>query len=478
TDIERLGMLHAKVLRSPHAHARIVSVDASAAKDLAGVTAVLTRDDVEDLKLWGTLVKDQPAVACDRVRYVGDIVAAVAAVDERTAFRALDLIDVRYEVLPAVFDFDDAMDERSPEIFSDAPLAIIPDYHAGASAAARVGHNISYQFSYHTGSGAVWDQCDHVFEDEFVFSRMNHMHLEPFVAVAEASPAAVELWSSTQSPFPLRRELSRIFSIPENRVRVHVPLLGGGFGAKNLPKADVVAIRLSQLSGGRPVRFAMTTEEVFLTISQHAARLTVRTGVMADGTFVARKSTVLLNGGAYSDLSPLVAEKAGYRMPGPYRWAHLDSTCKVVVTNTVPAGAFRGFGGAQANWASERQVDMIAERLGMAPLELRFQNIKRLGEEYVPGETSLDSDLAEGLRIVAAEIGYTDRDRRGNRGMGISVGAKDGGGVNKPAQARVKISTNGDVFLSSGLTEMGQGGHSALCQIVAEVLKCPRERVG
>ncbi|EOM74491.1 xanthine dehydrogenase family protein molybdopterin-binding subunit [Rhodococcus rhodnii] len=481
TDIARAGMLHAKVLRSPHAHARIVSIDASAARRLAGVHAVFTRDEATGLQSFGTMVKDQPPIAIDRVRYVGDIVAAVAAADERTALAALDLIDVRYEILPPVFGIENALADDAPEIFPDAPFGGLPLYGTGASATLRAAKNVPYEFRYSTGDPAVWDECDRIFEDTFHYSRMNHMHLEPFVTVAEATDEEIEIWTSTQAPFNLRKELSRVFCLPENRIRVHVPLLGGGFGAKNGPKADPVAIRLSQLAGGRPVRFAMTTEEVFLTVSQHAATIVVKSGVKNDGTFVARQSTVLLDGGAYSEHSPAVAEKAGYRMPGAYRWRHIDSMCRVVTTNTVPAGAMRGFGGTQATWASERQVDLIAQRLGMSPYDLRIANLKALGEEFVPGESGIDSDLAEGMRVVADAIGYHEP-REANtgtvrRGRGVAVGVKDGGGIYKPAMARVKVTSKGDVLLSCALTEMGQGGHSALCQIVAEVLSCPPERV-
>ncbi|MFC9839436.1 xanthine dehydrogenase family protein molybdopterin-binding subunit [Rhodococcus sp. NPDC127530] len=477
TDIVRPGMLHAKVLRSPHAHARIVSIDASAAEALDGVTAVLTRNETDGLACYGTMVKDQPVVATDAVRYVGDIVAAVAAVDERTALAALDLIQVEYEILPAVFDVNEALDPSTPTIHPLEPRGGLPPYRNGASASLRSDHNVSYEFRYSTGSPDVWEECDHIFEDTFLFSRMNHMHLEPFVTVAEATDEQIEVWTATQSPFNLRQELGHVFNLPENRIRVHVALLGGAFGAKNGPKADPVAIRLSQLSGGRPVRFCMSTEEGFLTVSQHAAKLIVKAGVKADGTFVARKSTVLLDSGAYAEHSPAVAEKAGYRMPGAYRWQHIDTVCKAVTTNTVPAGAMRGFGATQTTWAGERQIDLIAQRLGIDPYALRLKNLKKLGEEFVPGDAGIDSDLAEGMRLVADAIGYHSRDRRRNRGMGVCVGLKDSGGGNKPAMARVKVTANGDVFLNCALTEMGQGGHSAMSQIVADVLRTSRDRV-
>ena len=176
-----------------------------------------------------------------------------------------------------------------------------------------------------------------------------------------------------------------------------------------------------------------------------------------------------------------MAEKAGYRIPGPYRWEHIDTACLCVMTNTAPAGPFRGFGGTQTSWASESQIDMIARRLGIDPYDLRQRNLLRLGDPFVPGESGIDSDLREGLDLVCQEIGYHGRthDTTGTvrRGMGIAIGFKDGGGVNKPAQARVKVSTSGDVFLQCGTVEIGQGARTALSQITAEILGVPLDKV-
>jgi CO/xanthine dehydrogenase Mo-binding subunit len=477
-DIALPDMLHAKVLRSPYPHARLVSIDTSAADALDGVAAVLTRDRLGTMRpTFGALIKDQPVVALDTVRYAGEVVAAVAAVDERTALAALDLIDVEYEELPAVATVDDALVEGAPELFPDAPLGFVPHYGPGAHGKLRPAVNVSFEYGYTTGSPDAWDDCDHVFTDTFGFSRMQHMHLEPFASVSVAAGERLEVWTRNQMPFQLRQELARIFGVPENAVRVHGEYIGGAFGAKSNCRTEHIGLRLSQLAGGRPVRYCLTLEEAFQTISQHQATLTLTTGVKADGTFVARRSTVLLDAGAYSDYSPLVAEKAGYRMPGAYRWRHIDTTCWTVMTNTVPAGAFRGFGGTQATWANERQVDLIARRLGMDPLELRYKNALDLGERSVPGETPVDSDLKLGLDLVADAIGYRTRARVPGRGIGIAMACKDGGGMNKIAQARVKIDQAGDVYLHSALTEMGQGGHSALSQIAAEVLGTDPGRV-
>jgi CO/xanthine dehydrogenase Mo-binding subunit len=478
TDIALPGMLHAKALRSPRRHARIVSIDTAAARAMPGVRAVLTGDALppEIMPYYGYFIKDQPIVAIGTVRYEGDIVAAVAADSEAQAVAALGRIRVEYADLPVLTSIEEALLEGAAELFPEAPLSFMPSYGTGVAATMRPQPNICFEWTYRTGDARAFEGCDHVFEDEFRFSRMQHFHLEPFVCVASARTDALEVWSSNQNPFPLRKELARMFKFPENRVRVNVPYVGGGFGAKNNCKTEPVAVMLSMMTG-RPVRFCLSLEEGFYTNTQHAAILRLRTGVMRDGTLVARQSDILLDAGAYSDASPLVAEKAGYRIPGPYRYQHIDSRCRCVMTNTTPAGPFRGFGGTQTTWASESQIDMMARRLGIDPYDLRKRNLLALGEPYVPHESGMDSDLVAGLDLVLREIGYHERPRTPNRGIGFAIGFKDGGGINKPARARVKVMTSGDVLLDCATVEIGQGARSTLCQIAAEILAVPVDRV-
>ncbi len=504
-DMALSGMLHAKVLRSPHAHALVTRIDTTAAEQAPGVRAVLTRRDLLDgehrdrwaaadlqhrpsdaplvaAHSYGYFIKDQPILALDRVRCIGDPVVAVAAETELDAARALSLVQVTYEPLPAVTNFDEALAGGASEIFPEAPLGMTPAYGQGASGGARPRPNVCYRFGYETGDPAAFEGCDHVFTDVFAFDgRQQHLHLEPFVAVARWSAqvtgddSRLELWSSCQNPFPVRKEMARLLGIGEQRVRMHVGYLGGGFGAKNGCKTEPIAAVLA-LKAGAPVRYCLTLDEGFWTMRQHNARLTLRTGVMADGTLVAREAEVLLDAGAYADASPLVAEKAGYRVAGPYRWQHIRSVTDAVLTNTTPAGPFRGFGGTQANFACESQIDMIAERLGMDPVELRRRNLIGLGESYVPGESAMDSDLVEGLELVASHIGM-DSPRPAGRGRGVAVGFKDSGGVNKPAQARVKVATSGDAWVQCGTVEMGQGAQTALREVAARILRLPRSRV-
>ncbi len=473
------GMLHAKVLRSGRAHARVLAIDTAAARAMPGVHAVLTGEDLtrgDMMPVYGYFIKDQPLVAMGKVRYEGDIVAAVAAETEAQANAALRALKVTYEDLAPLPDIASALAPDAPELFEEAPVGIVPPYGAGSSGALRPRRNVCYEYRYRTGDASAFDRADHVFEDEFRFSRMHHLHLEPFVTLAQwHEDGQIEVTTSCQNPFPLRKELCRIFRVPENRITVRVPYIGGGFGAKNNCKTEPVAVLLSRMTG-RPVRFCLTMEEGFLTNTQHAAILRLRTGVMADGRLVARQSEILLDAGAYSDASPLVAEKAGYRIPGPYRYDFIDTVCQCVMTTTAPAGPFRGFGGTQATWASESQIDMIARRLGIDPYAMRRKNLIGLGQPFVPGESGVDSDMAEGLDLVAEAVGY-HAPRAPGRGVGLAIGFKDGGGVNKPAQARVKVSTFGDIHLMCGTVEIGQGVRTAMSQVVAEVLGAPLGRV-
>ena len=260
------------------------------------------------------------------------------------------------------------------------------------------------------------------------------------------------VWSATQSPFPVRQELARVFGLPFSAVRVIVPYVGGGYGAKSGIKTEGIAACLSRMIG-RPVKFAFGADETFRTICQPRAKITIKTGIKKDGTFVARHCEVYLNGGAYANSGPSVTEKAGYRAHGPYRIPHLLTNAYSVYTNTVPAGAFRGFGGPQVAFAYETHIDMIAERLGIDPFEIRMKNLLDKGESFSNGDTPIDCDLKAGLKSVAQAIGWDARpngqQNSGSKksGIGIATAMKDGGGTNKPANAAVTIFNDGSVLL-------------------------------
>jgi CO/xanthine dehydrogenase Mo-binding subunit len=481
-DVNLPGLLHAKVLRSPYPHARIRSVDARRAEALPGVAAVVAGADAARLPdpYYGVAIRDQPVVAIDKVRYVGDMVAAVAAIDEEIAYRALSLIDVQYEKLPAVMTIEEALADGAPLLF-EAPAGGAPvRVGAGVVSLKEPLPNVLYEFGYRNGDAeAVLAASDHVFEDTFRFSRINHFHLEPYVNVARVSGEQIELWSCNQDPFILRNDIARIFGWPANAVRIHASYVGGGFGGKSYCKMEPLVVLLA-MKARRPVRLCLSMDEGLLTLTKHAGILTLTTGVTRDGRLTARRSEIRLDAGAYSDASAMTTAKAGYRITGPYRWQAVATRALAVRTNSVPAGSFRGFGGTQASFASESQIDMIARRLGVDPYEFRRRNLLALGEPFQPGDSGMDSDLLAGLDEVVERLGYRGPRPASNgarrRGMGLAIGLKDGGGTNY-AQALVKVLPSGRTIVNAATVEIGQGATTALCRIAAAILDVPLDWV-
>jgi CO/xanthine dehydrogenase Mo-binding subunit len=476
-DVELPGMAHGKILRSPYAHARLVRVDASAAEKLPGVYAVITRDDQRRLGMFGAAYKDQTIVAVDKVRYAGDPVAAVAALNDRVAEEALNLIAVEYEELPAVTSIEAAL-------ASGAPLVHDLSSRGGEMMGQRYetpaefqGSNLCYRFSYAKGNLAEgFKKSDYIFEDTFTFPRVQHFSMEPHATVADVEGDRITLWAGTQEPFTLREHLADIFHVALNKIRIIVPYLGGAYGGKLAVKTEPLAAALSW-KAQRPVRLVHSIEESFKTVTRHPARFRIKTGVTKDGKLVARECLIHMETGAYADAGPRVTQKAGYRCFGPYRIPHVKTDAYTVYTNTVPAGAYRGFGTLQVTWAYESQMDIIAEKLGMDPLEFRIKNLLKKGELYTPGDTPVDCDLKAGLLRAARAIGWKRKDNQANRGKGLACCMKDGGGTYKVASAAVKMNSDGSFILLTGTVELGQGARTALSQIVAEELGVPLGRV-
>jgi CO/xanthine dehydrogenase Mo-binding subunit len=483
-DLRLPGMAIAKVLRSPVAHARIRGIDATKARAVPGVLAVLTRDNLNVASnAFGAYVRDQQILATERVRYVGDMVAAVAAIDDAVAAEAVKLIEVDYDELPAVYSVEEALADEAPLVHEKLENRKDPGYGRGGTHIVHERSNICFHFRHERGDvDSGFREADQIFEDSFYFPSAQHYPMEPHICVAQFEGDVLTVWSATQSPFPVRQELARVFGLPFSAVRVIVPYVGGGYGAKSGIKTEGIAACLSRMIG-RPVKLAFGADETFKTICQPRAKITLKTGVKKDGTFVARRCDVYLNGGAYANSGPSVTEKAGYRAHGPYRIPHVLTNAYSVYTNTVPAGAFRGFGGPQVAFAYESHIDMIAERLGVDPFELRMKNLLDQGENFSPGDTPIDCDLKAGLKNVAQAIGWDARPNgqknSGSKkiGIGIATAMKDGGGTNKPANAAVTIFNDGSVLLSTGSVEIGQGMRTAFLQVVAEELSVPLEKV-
>jgi CO/xanthine dehydrogenase Mo-binding subunit len=477
-DLRLPGMAYAKIVRSPVAHARLVKVDASKARQLRGVIATLTRDDIKDFNYkYGATYKDQSIVAVDKVRYVGDPVAAVLAEEPALAEEALNLVDIEYDELPKVTNIEEAV----------APGAI--QVHEGGVARAELrgsvygaperfnGTNICYYLGFSRGDVEKgFAGSDFVFEDTFRFQKVQHYSLEPHINIAHYDGDKLTVWASCQDPFTLRDHLAGIFRLPLSRVRVIVPYVGGGYGGKLYVKAEPISAALSWKTR-RPVKLALSVSESFKTVTRHPARVTVKTGIAEDGRLLARECQVYMDTGAYADAGPRVTQKAGYRSLGPYQVPHAKVEAYGVYTNTVPAGAFRGFGALQVTWAYESHMDMIAERLGLDPLDLRLKNLLKKGDLYTAGDTPVDCDLEEGLLKVADAIGWREKSAQPNRAKGISCCIKDAGGTYKVAGATVKMSSDGSVVLLTGTVEMGQGPRTALSQVVAEELAMSMDEI-
>jgi CO/xanthine dehydrogenase Mo-binding subunit len=464
-------MAHAKVWRSPVPHAKLGAVDVRRAVVAPGVIAVCTAADLPVKRLhYGPAYKDQPILAHEVIRYAGEPVVAVVADTEAHAASALRLIEVTYDELPSVTSAEAALAPGAPVLHPTLERA---GHFRDLSGLRPVpGTNVCQRYQYERGElGRAFAEADLIVDDVYRYPALSHHALEPHCAVARVDGHGVTVWTGTQHPFPVRRELAEIFDLPMAGVQVVVPLIGGAFGGKCYTKIEPLATALAARVR-RPVRLALSLEESARTITRHAVVVRLKTAVRRDGTLLARDCDVVLDTGAYADIGPRVATKAGYRAPGPYRVPALRIDAKCVYTNNVPAGAYRGYGVPQVTWASESQIDQIAERLGVDPLALRAKNLLKRGEEYVAGDTPMDGDMAEALEQTARAIGWDVR-RRPGRGVGLACAMKDGGGTHTVSTAVVRINADGSVELSAGSVEIGQGARTALAQIAAETLGVP-----
>ncbi len=478
SDIAMEGMLHAKILHSTRAHALIKSIDVSAAQAVPGVIAIVTGDDLAALDPhYGMFIRDQPVLAIGKVRYVGEPVVALAAIDEATACRALECVRVAYQDLQPLMTIADALAPDAPALFTDELHAhALPPSPVNSRYVQQPSRNVLFAYDYAVGNAdAWWPLCDHIVEQNFSFARLSHYSLEPHVCVARFNEQGLEVWSNNQDPFLLQLDIARIFRLPVKAVRFHTGFIGGGFGGKSYCKSEPIGVLLAQ-KARRPVRLALTMAESMQTTCEHGAQIHLRSGVSANGETLVREANVLLDGGAYADASPSVAMRIGSRFNGPYRWKAVTTKVKVVRTTTIPAGSFRGFGSAHVTWAAESQMDVIARELGIDPCDFRRRNFIALGDPGAPGETPLDCELNEGLDAVARRIKGNGGPRINGRGIGFAVAVKSGAGGHR-ADARVRILPSGSALIATGVSEIGQSTRTAMTQVAAEVLGLAPEQV-
>jgi CO/xanthine dehydrogenase Mo-binding subunit len=475
TDLVLPGMAHAKVLRSPLPHARILRVDASRARAAPGVLAVLTGADLTWCDpYYGPAFRDRPILAIDVARHEGEPVAAVAAVDEASAEAALELIEVEYDARPAVITLEEALAPGASLVHTGQPLA---GHFADLSTLKpEPGTNVCHRFRWGRGdAAAALAGADVVVEDTFRFPPVQHYAMEPHAAVAAwDETGALTVWSGTQNPYSVRVELAKMFGAPLARIRIVVPHLGGGFGSKTYAKLEPLAAALAR-AAGRPVRLAASAAEAFQTVRRCAARVSVRVGLARDGSILAVDCRAHYDVGAYADIGPRVVQKGTYTATGPYRVPHVALDAAAVYTNTTPGGAFRGFGVPQLAWALESLLDVAAGRLGRDPVDLRRQNLHAHGEEFAPGETPIDGKFEASVGAAAEAVGWTQPaapDRA--RGLAAMLKASIGPSV---SEAIVRLHADGSVTVLASAVEMGQGARTVLAQVAAEVLAVPLARV-
>jgi CO/xanthine dehydrogenase Mo-binding subunit len=468
-DVSFPGMLHGRLVRSPIASGRVIGIDALKARELRGVKAVIAADDVP-LNPFGYGIKDE-RIFVSRIRYCGEVLAAVAATDEETAERAVKLVEVKYEEIPGVFDVLDAIKPDAPLVHEELG-SYRPNSTVGSSWNPRPGTNILHEIE--SGRGDVekgFADADYVFEDTFRTRRVQHCYLEPHACVAKVEGDTITVWTTTQKAFVVRSALAEIFAVPESSIRVICTKIGGGFGGKNGIRIEHYAVALAKKTG-KPVKITMTRDEEFTSSAGSVpAAIVMKTGVKRDGTMIARQVRFLWDCGAYSEGLP-ASNRAIKDGTGPYRIPNLKVTSTLVYTNTMRGCPFRGLGCPESTWAGESQMDMIAERLGLDPVEIRMKNLVQDGD---PAATP-EGEILEGVRAreclarAAESIGYNTRaGARARCAVGFSMIYKSPTSASGAVStATVCLNRDGSVHVTVGSSDVGGGFETVIAQIAAE----------
>lgn len=467
-DIYLPGMLHGAALRSPFPHARIVKIDKAAALTRPGVKAVLTAADLPRRRIGGR-IKDQPLLAEDMVRFVGERVAVVAAEDEATARQAAELIRVEYEPLPAVFDIPEAMKHDAPAVHED-----LREYDLTVGGMVK-GNVYAYERIARGNLEEGWGQSDYIFEDTFSTPSVHHGYLENHAAVALVEPdGKATIWTSNKAPFRMREQLAEYIGLPENSFKVVAPPIGGEFGGKGAVMDEPLCYYLSLITG-RPVRMVMRrSEELSASNPRHPATITIKSGLKKNGELVARQVSVMYNSGAYGGAKPGLLLEGHSKTAGPYRIPHLLIEGYSVYTNNDPCGHCRAPGHPQAVFAVESHMDILAGRLGIDPLTFRLLNVLREGEEAPTGEKWHDLRGREVLE-AAARLGSWHKSRPEGTGRGLALVYRGTGGGE--SSAVVTVNGDGSVEVLTGAVETGTGSWTILSQIAAEELGIPPKMV-
>src|SRR6266404_1517998 len=476
-DLSVPGMLYGKILHSPHPHARIKSIDTTRAEKLEGVVAVVTGKDAPNPFGILPVGHDEHALALDKVRYVGDNVACVAAVSEAIAEKALELIDVDYELLPAYFDPEESMKAERDLIHDNKPNNVEKDYH-------HVFGDPDKAFA----------EADYVAEGRFLANEVTHAAMEPHSTLAsfELDPHTGELgrltvWSSTQVPYYLQHKLSLVLEMPMSQIRVIKPLVGGGFGGKSevIPLEIIAAIAARKARA--PVKITYTREEVFWA---HRGRprtlIDLKTGVKRDGSITAVKARVVQDGGAYCSYGVVTILYSGALLGALYDIPNIQYDGFRVLTNKPACGAMRGHGTVNVRFAFESQLDELATKLDLDPAEIRRRNLLQPPCVTVNGLRVQSYGLPECIDKVVERSGWIERKGKlpPGRGLGLACSHYVSGAANSIIRSdmphstvNIKMDRDGGVVVYTGASEIGQGSDTMTAQIAAEVLGCSLARV-
>jgi CO/xanthine dehydrogenase Mo-binding subunit len=472
-DYNLAHQLVGRVLRSQHPHARILRIDTSKASTLPGVAAVLTAKDIPGSKAFGIVIKNQYILADDRVRYLGDGVALVAAVSRDIAEEALSSIEVEYDVLPAVTDPEAAMQPDAPKLHGDANTFVHHKVRKGDIAKGFAG-------------------ADFIIERKFRTQHVEHAYLEPEAVLAEpAEQGGVRVTGSIQNLFSSRRSVAAALGIALNKVQLIQATLGGSFGGKDeVMTAMCCRAALLALRTGRPVKMVNSREESMLeSYKRHPYTLYYKWGATNDGFITAMEIRCIADGGAYASMSPFVTWRSVVQATGPYHCENVRTDVYAVYTNNTYTGAMRGFGSPQVNFAIESMMDELGERVGKDPLEIRLQNCFTGGSVTATGQRLEHMvSLREVLRKAASAADFQKRWREyraapggsKKRGIGLACsyrGVSLGAEGTDAAGAIVSVQTDGSVIISSGVTDMGQGAQSQMSHVAAEVLGISMGRI-
>jgi carbon-monoxide dehydrogenase large subunit len=481
-DISFPGTLACRVVRSPHAHARILSVDTKAAEEVPGVRAVVTGEGCREIFI-NLGIGDQHPMAVDKVRHEGEPVAAVLAGDKWTAAEAADLIEIEYEALPAVLDPEDALADEAPLVHERQE-----DYARGEGVNYEPGSNVYHHYRLRKGNPEeIFAGAEYVEENTFDMPHRSHTQIEPHAALARWRDDGVDIYASTQAPFIVRTVVADMFGLPMTAVQVHTQYLGGGFGGKSDVTIEPLLAYIARSVPGRWVKLTLDREEAFnATVVGRGARVKIRSAFNGEGRILAEQLELYFASGAYGSYALHITNAGGHNCNGPYDVEHVSSDSYGVYTNQPPVGAFRGYSHPETHWAVERQRDIIAGRLGMEPTELRRRNLLRPGSVNNLGQTIKEEngDLAGCLEAAERavkgfsvdEYAAAHPERRIGRGI-VAIMKSPVMATNAGASAIIRFNEDGTADLAVSGVEMGQGTKTVMRQIAAEALSRPLESI-